>query len=78
VDPELRIGFWKYFEGLRRKGKTIIMTTHYMDEAQRCEIVGTMREGKLIAKGPPEKLMKATDTSNLEDAFLKYSGGDGE
>jgi len=78
VDPELRIGFWEYFGSLRRKGKTIILTTHYMDEAQRCEIVGMMREGKLIAQGPPEKLMKATDTDNLEDAFLRYSGGDGE
>lgn len=74
IDPELRAGFWKYFIGLKSKGKTIILTTHYMDEAQRCDIVGMMRAGELIAEGSPKKLMDVTSTDNLEDAFLAYSG----
>ena len=75
VDPELRVGFWDYFSKLRQKGKTIIMTTHYMDEAVRCDIVGMMRGGKLIAEGSPAELMRATSAKNLEDAFLSYSRG---
>lgn len=73
VDPELRAGFWKYFSRLKESGKTIVMTTHYMDEAVRCDIVGMMRAGKLIAEGSPETLMEETSTRNLEDAFLSYS-----
>lgn len=77
VDPELRAGFWKYFSRLKEKGKTIIMTTHYMDEAVRCDIVGMMRTGRLIAEGSPDMLMADTSTDNLEEAFLSYSKGGG-
>ncbi len=70
VDPELRVGFWKYFADLKSKGKTIIITTHYMDEATRCDVVGMMRMGKLIAEGTPKELMDGTGTHDLESAFL--------
>ena len=70
VDPELRVGFWKYFAELKAQGKTIVLTTHYMDEAVRCDIVGMMRQGELIAEGAPHDLMEKTSVSNLEDAFL--------
>lgn len=73
VDPELRVGFWKYFSDLKARGKTVILTTHYMDEAVRCDIVGMMRSGKLIAEGPPKTLMKETGTQDLESAFLEYA-----
>jgi len=73
VDPELRVGFWKYFSELRTKGKTIVLTTHYMDEAVRCDAVGMMRTGDLIAEGSPRSLMEATKTSDLESAFLAYA-----
>ncbi len=73
VDPELRAGFWQYFARLKAEGKTIVMTTHYMDEAVRCDVVGMMRMGKLIAEGSPSELMRATSAKNLEDAFLAYS-----
>lgn len=75
VDPELRIGFWKYFEELKGQGKTIVMTTHYMDEAQRCDIVGMMRSGELIAEGAPQELLRKAKAESLEDAFLSYSMG---
>jgi len=75
VDPELRAGFWDYFSKLKKRGKTIILTTHYMDEAFRCDVVGMMRGGRLIAEGSPEELMRATSTKNLEEAFLAYSKG---
>ena len=73
VDPELRAGFWEYFGKLKDLGKTIIMTTHYMDEAVRCDVVGMMRAGRLIAEGAPDELLARTSTDNLEDAFLFYS-----
>ncbi|HEX9907980.1 MAG TPA: ABC transporter ATP-binding protein [Thermoplasmata archaeon] len=73
VDPELRSGFWKYFSDLKGRGKTIVMTTHYMDEAVRCDIVGMMRAGKLIAEGPPAELMKMAGVQDLESAFLGFA-----
>lgn len=77
VDPELRVGFWKYFADLKSRGKTIVLTTHYMDEAVRCDTVGMMRLGKLIAEGTPGELMARTSTKDLESAFLAYSKGMG-
>jgi ABC-2 type transport system ATP-binding protein len=70
VDPELRVGFWKYFADLKARGKTVVMTTHYMDEAVRCDIVGMMRLGKLIGEGTPQELMAKTSTNDLESAFM--------
>jgi ABC-2 type transport system ATP-binding protein len=70
VDPELRVGFWKYFADLKARGKTVIMTTHYMDEAVRCDVIGMMRLGKLIGEGTPRELMARTSTSDLESAFM--------
>jgi ABC-2 type transport system ATP-binding protein len=75
VDPELRVGFWDYFTRLKAQGRTIVLTTHYMDEAVRCDLVGMMRMGKLIAEGTPEELMASVSASNLEGAFLHYSKG---
>ncbi len=73
VDPKLRANFWKYFNKLKENGTTVIITTHYMDEARNCDRVGFMRQGKLIAEGIPNEIMKDTGTDNLEDAFLHYA-----
>ena len=73
VDPDLRASFWRYFEGLRDAGITILITTHYMDEARHCDRIGFMREGRLIAEGSPPELLELTHTDSLEDAFLSYS-----
>jgi len=74
VDPELRVGFWSYFQDLKARGKTVVLTTHYMDEAFRCDIVGMMRAGKLIAEGAPKDLMAKAGVSDLEAAFMFFSG----
>jgi ABC-2 type transport system ATP-binding protein len=73
VDPELRVGFWKHFAELKASGKTVILTTHYMDEAVRCDIVGMMRLGSLIGEGTPKELMDSTATADLESAFMALS-----
>ncbi len=70
VDPELREIFWNYFNILSSKGKTILITTHYMDEASHCSKVGFIRRGSLIAEGKPDFLKKQTKTDSLEEAFL--------
>jgi len=73
VDPELRASFWEYFNTLKQKGITIVLTTHYMDEAQHCDKIGLLRLGKLIAEGAPGEITRQTNTTNLEDAFLALS-----
>lgn len=73
VDPQLRISFWDYFERLKGGGTTVLITTHYMDEARRCDRIGFMHAGKLIAEGSPRGLLDLTHTDSLEDAFLVLS-----
>lgn len=58
VDPILREAFWRFFDGLTEKGKTILITTHLMDEAEKCKIVGYMRAGRMLAEGSPEDLKR--------------------
>jgi ABC-2 type transport system ATP-binding protein len=57
VSPELRLEFWDHFHSLADEGKTIVMTTHYLDEATRCDNVAMIFEGKLIAHGHPDDLI---------------------
>lgn len=76
VDPELRATFWHYFEDLAKKGITVIITTHYMDEASHCTKVGLLRQGRLIAEGKPAEIKEKTGTDNLEDAFLALARRD--
>jgi ABC-2 type transport system ATP-binding protein len=73
VDPELRASFWQRFADMRADGTTILLTTHYMDEARRCEKIGLINHGKLIAEGTPDGLLELTKTKNLEDAFLSMT-----
>ncbi|MBM3132149.1 MAG: ABC transporter ATP-binding protein [Chloroflexi bacterium] len=70
VDPELRVSFWDYFEALRHRGVTVVITTHYMDEAHRCSRIGLLRQGRLIAEGTPAGIVESAGCRSLEDAFL--------
>lgn len=74
VDPELRANFWDRFTQMRAEGTTILLTTHYMDEALRCERVGFVRRGKLMREGVPADILRETQSETLEDAFLKLAG----
>lgn len=73
VDPELRASFWQRFKDMQADGTTILLTTHYMDEASRCEKIGLINHGHLIAEGTPDGLLELTKTRNLEDAFLSLT-----
>ncbi|EJS76553.1 ABC transporter ATP-binding protein [Bacillus cereus] len=70
IDPLLRKSIWAKFYDLKKKGTTIIVTTHIMDEAEFCERLGLIREGKLVATGTPEELKNQTSSGRIEDVFL--------
>lgn len=76
VDPELRLSFWNYFNQLRERGVTILITTHYMDEARHCDRIGFMQRGRLIAEDTPLQLLKDSGKDSLEDAFMVFSKKD--
>jgi ABC-2 type transport system ATP-binding protein len=78
VDPELRAAFWERFAQMQHDGTTIMITTHYMDEATRCERVGLVNHGRLVAEDAPSALMKQTKTKTLEEAFLALAGRKGQ
>jgi ABC-2 type transport system ATP-binding protein len=58
VDPRLRQTFWDYFGRLTQEGKTVLITTHLMDEAEKCQRVGYMRAGRMAAEGSPEEILR--------------------
>lgn len=74
IDPVLRKSIWEAFYDLKKKGTTIIVTTHVMDEAEKCDRLGLMRNGGLIAVGTPKELKEKTKTTTIEEAFLIYGG----
>ena len=73
VDPELRLAFWEYFARLAADGTTLIVSTHHLDEAVRCDRLGMIRDGKTIAEDTPQHLMTTTQTATLEEAFLRIA-----
>lgn len=74
IDPELRKTIWESFNALNNKGTSLVITTHVMDEAEKCHRLGLMRNGGLIAVGTPQELKGNTGTTTLEEAFLAYGG----
>ncbi|HEY9061007.1 MAG TPA: ABC transporter ATP-binding protein [Pseudobacteroides sp.] len=75
IDPELRLGIWNELYRLKNsEGKTIIITTHVMDEALKCDVLAMIRDGKVLTKGTPKALMESYNVINLEDVFIKAGG----
>jgi ABC-2 type transport system ATP-binding protein len=70
LDPLLRTELWRRFHALAEEGRTVLVSTHVMDEAQRCDELILMREGRIVASGPPRTLLEQTQTDDLEQAFL--------
>lgn len=73
IDPQLRVTFWSYFRRLAGEGVTLIVSSHVMDEAERCDRLGFMRQGKLLAEGSAAELRAQAGTSTLEEAFLQFA-----
>ncbi|NQF15189.1 ABC transporter ATP-binding protein [Brevibacillus sp. HB1.3] len=70
VDPVSRRIFWDVIHELARQGITVLVTTHYMDEAQTCDWIGFIFFGNLLAEGTPQALIDRMGVSNLEDVFI--------
>ncbi|WP_134684257.1 ABC transporter ATP-binding protein [Brevibacillus migulae] len=70
VDPVSRRIFWDVIHDLAKKGITILVTTHYMDEAQTCDWIGFIFFGNLLAQGTPQDLIRQLEVQNLEDVFV--------
>ena len=70
VDPELRARIWDHLQEIAANGTTIVITTHYIDEAGKANRVGLMRDGILLAEDTPQSVMDSQSSASLEEAFL--------
>ena len=78
VDPALRVQFWTHFRNLAAQGTTILVASHVMDEADRCDELLFVRNGKVIGRGTGAELRAGAGTDSLEAAFLVLSGLDAQ
>ena len=73
VDPVARDAFWRTLIDLSRNdGVTIFLSTHFMNEAERCDRISLMHRGRVLAVGAPKELVKERGSATLEDAFISY------
>ncbi|CAL7937627.1 unnamed protein product [Xylocopa violacea] len=74
LDPILRENIWNYLEKMtREENVTVVITTHYIEEAKQANKIGLLRDGKLLAESSPDNLLEKYQTESLEEAFLKLS-----
>jgi ABC-2 type transport system ATP-binding protein len=71
LDPVLRRDLWKLFHQVADRGKAVLVSSHVMDEAVRCDRLLLMREGRLLADDTPDGILKRTGQSDVEGAFLQ-------
>jgi ABC-2 type transport system ATP-binding protein len=70
LDPVLRRDLWNLFRSLAERGRTLIVSSHVMDEARRCDTILLLREGRVLAHLTPAELLERTGTTDADDAFL--------
>jgi ABC-2 type transport system ATP-binding protein len=70
LDPVLRRDLWQTFHELAEDGTTLLVSSHVLDEASRCDELLLMRDGRIVFTGTPDELLRSTGADNLEDAFL--------
>ncbi len=75
LDPVLRRDLWELFHGIAEAGAAVLVSSHVMDEAERCHRLLLMREGRIIADGPPEEIRSRTGAADVEEAFLRLVEG---
>jgi ABC-2 type transport system ATP-binding protein len=74
IDPQLRVQLWQQFRAMAAAGTSILVSSHVMDEAERCDRLGLLLFGKLLAEGTVDELKRLGGSDRLEDAFLKLAG----
>lgn len=75
LDPVLRKSLWEVFHDLAGAGAAVIVSSHVMDEAERCDRLLLMRDGRFLADGPPEQIVRDAGASTVEGAFLALVEG---
>jgi ABC-2 type transport system ATP-binding protein len=76
VDPITRRHFWEMIYETAERGITVFVTTHYMDEAEYCNRISIMSEGKIVALDTPENLKRLYNASTVEEVFIKIARPD--
>jgi ABC-2 type transport system ATP-binding protein len=71
LDPVLRRELWDFFHSLAADGKTLLVSSHVMDEAERCDRLVLQREGRILARATPAELKERTGAEGLDEAFLR-------
>jgi ABC-2 type transport system ATP-binding protein len=74
IDPLLRVQFWAHFRALAGAGTTIVVSSHVMDEADRCDELLFIRSGRIIARGSGREIRDQAGSDDLETAFLRLGG----
>ena len=75
LDPQARRNLWDLIRDIRRQGSTVIITTHYMDEAEYCNRVSIMVDGKIEALDSPTNLKKQFNAKNMDEVFYQLARG---
>lgn len=75
IDPELRRELWREFDTLRDGGTTLLVTTHVMDEADRCDRIAFLADGRVLDVGTATELQERAGAVSIEDAFLRLRDG---
>jgi len=75
LDPVLRRDLWDLFHRFAATGKTLLVSSHVMDEANRCNALLLLRDGRLLAQARPDELRAETGEQDLETAFLRLVEG---
>jgi ABC-2 type transport system ATP-binding protein len=73
LDPVLRRDLWRTFHDLADGGATLLVSSHVMDEAERCDDLVLLRDGQVVATGSPDELRRRTGREDLEEAFLELA-----
>ena len=75
VDVELRLELWHYVQRINAEGTTILLTTHYLEEAEQlCSKVAFINDGQIVAQGTSQELARQYGVASLEDAYLELVG----
>jgi ABC-2 type transport system ATP-binding protein len=78
LDPVLRRDLWDLFHRIADRGAAVLVSSHVMDEAERCHRLLLMREGRIIADGSPDEIRRTTGARDVEQGFLHLVEGRGD
>ena len=76
IDPALRVQFWDYFRRLAGEGSTLLVSSHVMDEAERCDELLLVLHGRLLAQGSSRSVVEQAGATDLEGAFLRLGAAE--